>query len=132
MQKAHTEPAAAYAGDGADGAGPMRPTRALLRLLQASRSGTDPRNPTPETLREQLAGSSEACLRTIHLGLGALGQLVARCAMDLQDGTVPCENIENLGYLMTELGDLATECMRIAGECRGSAEAGPHVKAARA
>lgn len=57
-------------------------------------------------------------MRTVHLGLAALGQLVARCSMDLQDGSVPADSVESLGFLMAELGDLAAECMRIAAECR--------------
>jgi len=97
----------------------LRPMRELLRRLTASAVVA---SPTAATLAAgDLAGlavCAEASMRTVHLGLAALGQLVARCSMDLQDGSVPADSVESLGFLMAELGDLAAECMRIAAECR--------------
>lgn len=119
MPKAHTEQALAYASTGGSmAAGPQRPLRDLMRLLPA----LHPQAPMAPELQQQMASTSSAALRTIHLGLAALGQLVARCSLDLQDGTVGSESIENLGHLMAELGDLAGECMRIHGECRHACE----------
>jgi hypothetical protein len=98
----------------------LRPVRELLRLLPllTAADGASKVTPGPSGDLANLAGCAEACIRTVHLGLGALGHLVARCSMDLQDGSVPSESIENLGFLMAELGDLAAECMRIAAQCR--------------
>src|SRR5690349_2067939 len=79
-----------------------RPVRQLLRLLPlltAANHAESPAPGMPGTLAD-LAESAEASIRTIHLGVGALGHLVARCAMDLQDGSVPADSIENLGFLM--------------------------------
>lgn len=94
----------------------VRPIRQLFRQLPALTQGQ---------LRAGalivLAHSAESAMRTIHLGLAALGQLVARSSLDIQDGTVSAESMENLGFLMAELGDLAAECMRIASECRSTA-----------
>ena len=125
MQHAQTEQAGSYAGTAPCGidAQSLRPTRELLRLLpllDAKRSGVQAATLSPSELRERLAGSCEACLRTVHLGLAAVGQLIARCSLDLQDGTVDREAVENLGFLMAELGDLASECLRIAATCRGN------------
>ena len=123
MQHAQTEQAGSYAGATACGidAQSLRATRELFRLLpllDTQRRGARTAPLSPSELRERLAGSCEACLRTIHLGVAALGQLIARCSLDLQDGTVDQEAIENLGFLMAELGDLASECLRIAAACR--------------
>lgn len=123
MQHAHTEQARAYAGASSCGidAQPLRATRELLRLLpmlQAEASAAQVATLSPSDLHARLAASCEACLRTIHQGLAALGHLVARCSLDLQDGTISHESVENLGHLMAELGDLAGECMRIAAACR--------------
>lgn len=90
-----------------------RPMRSLLRELTLLRG--------PDTDRERidrLAISAETSMRAIHLGLGALGHLVARSSLDIRDGSVPADVMENLGFLMAELGDLAAECMRVASECR--------------
>lgn len=99
--------------------------RELLRLLPLVTTPTGAMRPAPATSGEAagLAACAEAATRTIHLGVGALGHLVARCSMDMQDGSVPADSIENLGFLMAELGDIAAECMRIAVECRFTGEA---------
>ncbi|HEX2548064.1 MAG TPA: hypothetical protein VHL79_24480 [Ramlibacter sp.] len=100
--------------------------RELVRLLPClpATGATAPRELEAGELQARLASSCEASLRTIHLGLASLGQLVARCSMELQDGTISTDAIENLGHLMAELGDLASECMRIAGDCRSRTPAG--------
>lgn len=128
MQHANTEQARAYAGAASCGihAQPLRATRELLRLLpllDADRSANRAATLPPSELRERLAASCDACLRTIHLGIAALGQLLARCSLELQDGTIGRESVENLGFLMAELGDLASECTRIAAACRADGEA---------
>ena len=133
MQHAHTEQVRPYAGASCSPElQPLRATRDLLRLLpmletagQAGQvSSLQPSGQRElQQLREELGASCEACLRTIHLGIAALGQLVARCSLDLQDGSIHHESVENLGFLMAELGDLASECLRIAAACRGDGSA---------
>lgn len=127
MQHAQTEQAGSYAGGLPCGihAQPPRATRELLRLLpllDGGRGTVQNTSLSPSELRERLAGSCEACLRTVHLGLAALGELIARCSLDLQDGSIGHEAVENLGFLMAELGDLASECLRIAAACRADGE----------
>lgn len=102
----------------AGGAAPVRPIRQLFRQLSVLTEGQGRAGALIV-----LANSAESAMRTIHLGLAALGQLVARSSLDIQDGTVSAESMENLGFLMAELGDLAAECMRIASECRFTAVA---------
>ena len=128
MQHAHTERARCYAGARSPALDmpSSRASRDLLRLLPQLQAGpvvADAALLPPTELRERLAFSCEACLRTIHLGIAALGQLLARCSLELQDGTIGQESVENLGFLMAELGDLASECTRIAAACRADGAA---------
>lgn len=97
----------------------LRPIRQLFRQLPVLTQGQDSAGALVV-----LADSAESSMRTIHLGLAALGQLVARSSLDIQDGSISAESMENLGFLMAELGDLAAECMRIASSCRSVAQAG--------
>ena len=107
---------------------PVRPLRELLHQLplvaamQPTRSGVTGGSPT---FLASVAANADATMRVVHLGVGALGTLVARCSMDLQDGTVSPESIENLGFLMAELGDLAAECLQIASRCRTGLQQAP-------
>lgn len=100
-----------------------RPVRALMRdlpVLQKTRNACC--EPEDRDTLQRLVESAEITMRTIHLGLGALGHLLARSSLDIQDGSVPADSMENLGFLMAELGDLAAECMRVAGECQSQLE----------
>lgn len=128
----HTSNKAAQAAQQANtlaafpGGAHTRPIRQLFRQLPLLAQGME----TPTGLDANrpgalviLADSAERSMRTIHLGLAALGQLVARSSLDIEDGTVSAESMENLGFLMAELGDLAAECMRIANECRSATSA---------
>jgi hypothetical protein len=108
------------------GMGPVRPLRELLHQLpllaamQPARPGAAGGSPA---FLASVAGNADATMRIVQLGLAAMGNLVARCSLDLQDGTVSAECIENLGFLMAELGDLAAECLRITSACRSEAPA---------
>jgi hypothetical protein len=98
-----------------------RPTRELLRQIwKLTPLCSDGRHAevVDSTVLEEIGRRAEVSMRTIQLGLGALGHLLARCSPEILDGTVPPECVENLGYLMAELGDFAAECMRLASECR--------------
>lgn len=107
---------------------PARPLRELLHQLpllaamQPTRCGVTGGSPT---FLASVAANADATMRMVHLGVGALGNLVARCSMDLQDGSVSSESIENLGFLMAELGDLAAECLQIASRCRAGLQQAP-------
>lgn len=115
------------AGTTAPVAWDARPLREILRHLPKAMAmegvRVDAASANGELL-DRLAASAEASMKTIHLGLGALGHLVARSSLDIEDGSVPAECVESLGFLMAELGDLAAECMRIASDCRSASRAG--------
>lgn len=68
-----------------------------------------------------LAADAETTMAVIHLGMGAIGQLLAHSAVVNEDGTIGADSLESLGFLMAELGDLAACCMTLSTRCRRAA-----------
>lgn len=66
----------------------------------------------------QLADNAETAMRTIHLGISATGQLLARSAPEIECGEVSGDAIEALGWLTAELGEFAAVAHSIAVACR--------------
>ena len=65
-----------------------------------------------------IADDAETTMAVIQSGLGALGQLLAHSAVEIEDGTIGADSLESLGFLMAELGDLAAACMTLSVHCR--------------
>jgi hypothetical protein len=99
----------------------IRPLRDLLQRLpelpQGRRGGIDFGAADPD-LMAAIADDADTAMRTVHLGISAIGNLLAHSAALVEDGTIGADCIESLGFLMTELGDLAAECMTLAASCR--------------
>lgn len=68
-----------------------------------------------------LAEAAETTMAVIQLGVGAIGNLLAHSAVDIEDGTISADCLESLGFLMAELGDLGAACMTLAAGCRRAA-----------
>lgn len=66
----------------------------------------------------QLADNAETAMRTIHLGISATGQLLARSAPEIECREVCGDAVEALGWLMAELGEFAAVAHCIAIACR--------------
>ncbi len=65
------------------------------------------------------AGQNAACIASaLHMGMGAIGHLLATSAPQIDDGSVGSDAIEALGWLMAELGDLGAGLAVIAIQCR--------------
>ena len=62
--------------------------------------------------------NAESIARALHMGMGAIGHLLATSAPQIEDGSVDSDAIEALGWLMAELGDLGAELAVIAIQCR--------------
>jgi len=101
--------------------GTPRPIRDLLLLLPhltvTANSGIDYAAADPALLA-QLACHSETAMRTIHLGMAAMGQLIARSAPEMECGEISGDAVEALGWLMAELGEFAAVAHCIAVACR--------------
>ena len=54
----------------------------------------------------QIAENAEVAMNTIHLGLSAVGQILARAAPEVETGEISSDATEALGWLLAELGDL--------------------------
>lgn len=99
----------------------QRPMRSLLtRLPQlplTARMEIDFQAADPSLL-VSILDDAETTMNTIHQGVGAIGHLLAHSAVVIDDGTVGADSIENLGFLLAEISDLATSCMILASRCR--------------
>lgn len=65
-----------------------------------------------------IADDAETTMNVIHHGVGAIGHLLAHSAVVIEDGTISADCIEDLGFLMSEIADLASGCMTLATRCR--------------
>lgn len=70
------------------------------------------------TLLSTIADDAETTVNVIHSGVGALGLLLAHSAVAIEDGTVGADCVESLGFLMSELSDLAACCMVLSTQYR--------------
>lgn len=68
--------------------------------------------------RLRIAEHAETSMRVIQLGLGGIGHLLARSAVQVEDRSIPSECVESLGMLMAELSDFAAACYQLASESR--------------
>lgn len=97
---------------------PMRDFLARLPLLNMTPTQEIDFPAADPNLLIVVAGDAETLMRVVHHGIGAIGHLLAHSAVVIEDGTVGSDSIENLGFLMAELGDLAAGCMTLAARCR--------------
>ena len=61
---------------------------------------------------------ADSIMNVVHLGVGAIGQLLAGSGVDIEGGAIDADCIERLGNLIAELGALASGCMALAARCR--------------
>ncbi|WP_422044049.1 hypothetical protein [Roseateles sp.] len=99
----------------------IRPMRSLLNQLpclpvtderKVDYTAADPH------LLVAIRDDAEMTMRVIHAGLAAIGNLMAHSAVSIEDGSIAADCLESLGYLMAELGDMASGFMAIASHCR--------------
>lgn len=97
---------------------PMRDLMARLPLLPLSASQkVDLAAANPELL-VAIAEDAEMLMSAMHQGVGAIGQLLAHSAVMVEDGSIGADALEALGFMMAELGDMASSCMVLAASCR--------------
>jgi hypothetical protein len=95
--------------------------RALIDALPAAHTHPDGRidfASTPVALLSKVADNAEVTAAGISLSLSAVGNLIPYAAPEMGDGTISSDTIEALGWLMTELGDMAAACFVLATQCR--------------
>jgi hypothetical protein len=104
--------------------------RALFDALPSTRTDGKGRidfAATPPALLATVADYAEITATGIGLGLSAVGNLIPYAAPEMGDGTVSSDTIEALGWMITELGDMAAACLVLATLCRRHCAASPGI-----
>jgi len=65
-----------------------------------------------------IGDDAQTTIQVIHHGIASIGTLLAHSAAVIEDGTVWAADIESLGYLLAELGDMAAALMTLSAQCR--------------
>lgn len=65
-----------------------------------------------------LANKAETSMQTLHRGMAAVGNLLARTAPEIESGEVSSDAIKSLGWLIAELAEFADVAHAIAVACR--------------
>jgi hypothetical protein len=97
---------------------PMRDLLVRLPKLPLNRKQEIDFPAADPALLVAIAEDAEILVGTMHNGVGAIGQLLANSAVMVEDGTISADCLESLGFLMSELGDMAAGCMALAAHCR--------------
>lgn len=96
---------------------PIRQLLSDLRKLEAGPADTA-KTGVSALLNRRMAQNAETVMAICHHGLAALGLLLAHSSPVIEDGTVGADSVEALGWLMAEIGDLASACAVLSSECR--------------
>lgn len=103
----------------------IRPMRSLLNQLPClpvtDQRAVDYPAADPHLL-VAIRDDAEMTMRVIHLGVAAIGSLMAHSAAAIEDGSIAADCLESLGHLMAELGDMASGSMVMAAHCRRETE----------
>ena len=65
-----------------------------------------------------IARHADTTLRTVHLGTAAIGELLVSVSPEIGTGEFPANTIEAIGWLLTELGDLAATAHLLLAGCQ--------------
>jgi hypothetical protein len=97
---------------------PMRDLMANLpRLPLTKKQEVDFQAASPDLL-VAIADAAETTMNVIHVGVGALGLLLANSSVVIEDGTISADSVEGLGHLIAEISEMASSLMILAARCR--------------
>ena len=100
------------------GGSPMRDLLLQLPLLPAKTGESIEYEAADAALLVQIADNAETAMNTIHLGLSAVGHLLAYAAPEVETGEISGDAAEALGWLMAELGTFAATAFCLSAACR--------------
>lgn len=101
-----------------DHANPLRELLVRLPLLKSTPvSGMNLAASPPELVHE-IAAHAEQTIAVLNMGLAAIGNLWALASVDIEDGTVPMDCVESLGWLLSMLSECAASLLVLSAECR--------------
>lgn len=97
---------------------PLRDLLVRLPQLVTNKQGKLDLLASSPSLVLEVAERAETSVKAINLGIAAVGNLMPYAALEIEDGTIATGTVEALGWLLSELGELAATCMILAAECR--------------
>lgn len=98
-----------------------RPLRDLILLLPhlQVRTGCNIDYASAEpALLLQISTNCEIAMRTIHRGTAAIGRLMVQISPEVGTGELPADYIEALGWLISEISDVAAVAHSISASCQ--------------
>lgn len=110
----------AHAENTPSGYGSSRPMRDLLLqlpLLTANPSEVIQYEEADAVVLAQIADNAETAMNVIHLGLSAVGHILAHAAPEV-GSDIGSDTVEALGRLMEELGSFAATAFSLSAACR--------------
>jgi len=66
----------------------------------------------------QIETCADTTMRTVHRGIAAIGKLLVYTSPEVGTGEFSADSTEALGFLISELGDLAATAHAIAASCQ--------------
>lgn len=105
---------------------PLRDLLLLLPLLPIRDGGEIDYAAADPALLYQIGIQADITMRTVHRGITAIGRLMVYVSPEIGAGEFSANAMESLGWLLAELGDLATtaQCLASASH-RYSADYAP-------
>ena len=97
---------------------PLRDLITRLPLLPISAQGEIDYPAADVRLLVELREDAESTIQVIHLGVSAIGLLLAHSSVEIEDGTVGADSVSAVGFLLCEVVDLAASLMTLAAQCR--------------
>jgi len=98
-----------------------RPMRDLLkRLPQLPMTGRQEIDfPAADvSLLVAIGDDAQTTIQAIHHGIASIGLLLAHSAPVIEDGTVGADDVESIGYMLSELCTLAASLITLSAQCR--------------
>lgn len=89
-----------------------------LPRLKVSEQGELDLLAAPPSLLLTLAENAEEAAACITRGTSAIGSMIAHCTLEIEDGVLGHDAVEALGWMLSELGAVGSECITLAMQCR--------------
>jgi hypothetical protein len=105
---------------------PLRDFLLQLPLLPVNEAQEIDYAAADPALLVHLAANADTCQRTAQRGISGIGYLLAHAAPEIEQAGIPGDCIEAVGFVLAELGDLASVAHSLAAAChRYSADYAP-------
>ncbi|MCX7164782.1 MAG: hypothetical protein NTV11_00720 [Rhodocyclales bacterium] len=97
---------------------PLRDLILLLPHLQVRTGNNLDYEGAEPALLQQIETNADITMRTVHRGTAAIGRLLVAVSPECGTGELPADCLEALGWLLSEMGDLAATAHNLAAGCQ--------------